>query len=151
SYTNPTVDYEVKNEKLRKILGWNEPPSISLIAVELLSTIATYHNDKNDSHKLVKAKIDFIYQHLNDIIKSGSENHNIEMLKKILNDKEWVLNGGKVYKTNQLFFDSFSVDQYVVPLSHSNLTNYKDLFKKMGVRNNDKMSNFSLFNDNIVF
>ncbi|CAH1763162.1 6213_t:CDS:2 [Entrophospora sp. SA101] len=136
-HTKPIVDYEVQNDKLRAILGWNEPPPISLVIEELLITIERYHSDKNKKNfdfykkKKLDKKVRSIYQHFNDVI---DEDSNLEMLKSKLKDKSWVLNSAEFYKTSQLFFDRFNVDGYIVQLSHDNSSNYKKFFKKMGVK-----------------
>ncbi|CAG8641853.1 19318_t:CDS:2, partial [Dentiscutata erythropus] len=129
SYIMPIVQYQIKNNNLRQILGWNNDPPVMKVIEQLL--YLTNLISQNSSYYDIGNQIYKIYDHLNNVVKNSS--YDINLWKSKLSGKKWIFNDDKLYTTDEIVFSSI-VKSDMVTLSNHNKNNYSKLFNELGVK-----------------
>ncbi|CAG8556133.1 9278_t:CDS:2 [Cetraspora pellucida] len=130
SYVIPVVQYQIKNNDLRRIFGWNDDPPIMKIIEQLL-----YLTDLINQEGLnieIGDQIYKIYDYLNKVVSSSNNNIDIDLLKSKLSGKKWIFNDDKLYSSEEIVFSSI-IQSNTVTLSNRNKNNYSKLFVVLGV------------------
>ncbi|CAG8692043.1 30299_t:CDS:2 [Gigaspora margarita] len=127
SHIMPIVQYQIKNDDLRQILGWNNDPPLMKIIDQLLYLISL-----PGSKSAVGNQIYDIYEYLNNVV-TNSKN-DISLLKNKLSGKKWIFNDDNLYSTDEIVFSSIIKNNDMVILSNHNKNNYSKLFVELGVK-----------------
>ncbi|CAG8537929.1 7365_t:CDS:2, partial [Racocetra fulgida] len=128
SYVMPIIQYQIKNNDLRRIFGWNNDPPIMKIIEQLL--YLTDLISQEDSNTEIGDQIYKIYDHLNKVV--SRSNNDIDLLKSELSGKKWIFNDDKLYSSEEIVFSSI-IKNDMVTLSNRNKNNYSKLFVVLGV------------------
>ena len=130
------LDGECDKTYLQTKLGWTDCPSVSVLSTQLIELSKSYKQMKThslldpDFDAQLQKEIPCLYSQLHEYINTDDF---IE-LKARLDGVSWVWIGDDFVSPNALAFDSpvkFTPYLYVVP---SELSEYKDLMIKLGVR-----------------
>ncbi|CAG8555991.1 6851_t:CDS:2 [Racocetra persica] len=128
SYVMPVVQYQIKNNDLRQIFGWNNDPPIMKIIEQLL--YLTDLISQEGSNTEIGDQIYKIYNHLNKVV--SRSNTDTDLLKSELSEKKWIFNDDKLYSSEEIVFSSI-IKSDMVTLSNRNKNNYSKLFVVLGV------------------
>ncbi|KAF0558050.1 Sacsin [Gigaspora margarita] len=124
----PIVDCLIKNNDLRKILGWDDNIPIDTMLNQLFWLLKEFEMEKK---KETEDDINKIYEYLNNTI-----DNNIDFLKDKLSKAKWILNDDEIYSTDTLVFtlpNCLMAFKWVLVSKH-NIKYYQRLLEKLGVK-----------------
>ncbi|KAF0538222.1 Sacsin [Gigaspora margarita] len=124
----PVVDCLIRNNDLRKILGWDDNIPIDTMLKQLFWLLKEFEMEKK---KETEDNINKIYEYLNNTI-----DNNIDFLKDKLSEVKWILNDDEIYSTDTLVFtlpNCLMTFKWVLVSKH-NIKYYQRLLEKLGVK-----------------
>ncbi|RIA96668.1 hypothetical protein C1645_707710, partial [Glomus cerebriforme] len=134
---SPVIKSKVKNKQFLKFLRWDKYPEVE----KVMKQLELCYTDKQTPKNLEEICI-AIYKYMNEAFEARSSDNTsrreFEIMKKILNNKQWILCKEKFYPVEKVVFNlppKFqSNDSLIVELPIEYTSKFKSLFKYMGVR-----------------
>ncbi|CAG8636620.1 9275_t:CDS:2, partial [Funneliformis caledonium] len=133
----PTLEYNVKNKKLLQHLKWDGYPEVQKVLKQLkicYDGVTTNMPLHENLEKICSA----IYVYMNEVFQANDSTveQDFEIIKKILENKPWILCGDTFRPANEVVFRLlFEFQSDIVELPVEYKAKFTPLFKAMGVRN----------------
>ena len=141
----PVLEYRAKNDNFLKHLKWYDGPNVDIVLRQL--DVCYDSVAKKQPPKELKNICDAIYKYMSE------QAEDIDYIKEKLTNKPWILCRDKFYSTDEVVFQLPNrfrgVDSLIVKFPQE-YTNYKPLFKAIGVRDEIGVRDLILVIENVV-